>query len=271
MSKDDERRAFLLAICERPEDDTARLVFADWLDEQGESERAEFIRIGIELAKGVCRRPVKRKAHEQWHDCGKCEGCNFRKFAKMSRSDIRARESEILLRDDWLNATEWFRAGELELINVYNRPPRVTLGTEVPGPTRAVFRCDYARGFLSRVECTAADFLKHAAGLFAAHPIEEVRLAGKRPNEDLPNASGRIVGRRSYDWWPQADGTETDGIPEEIFDVMATIAPKRLITWPDGERCLESESVEEAVSLLSRACVKWGRRQAGLEVQPVAA
>lgn len=39
-----EREAFLAAIRAAPDDDLPRLVFADWLDEQGEGERAEFIR-----------------------------------------------------------------------------------------------------------------------------------------------------------------------------------------------------------------------------------
>jgi uncharacterized protein (TIGR02996 family) len=45
-----EREAFLHAICENPDDDTPRLVFADWLDEHGEADRAEFIRLQIEIA-----------------------------------------------------------------------------------------------------------------------------------------------------------------------------------------------------------------------------
>jgi uncharacterized protein (TIGR02996 family) len=43
--------AFLAAIADRPDDDLPRLVFADWLDEHGQPERAEFIRVQIELAK----------------------------------------------------------------------------------------------------------------------------------------------------------------------------------------------------------------------------
>lgn len=43
--------ALLRTICERPDDDFARLVFADWLEEGGETERSEFIRVQIELAK----------------------------------------------------------------------------------------------------------------------------------------------------------------------------------------------------------------------------
>jgi uncharacterized protein (TIGR02996 family) len=41
--------AFLQAIREDPEDDAPRLIYADWLDEHGEAERAEFIRVQCEL------------------------------------------------------------------------------------------------------------------------------------------------------------------------------------------------------------------------------
>jgi uncharacterized protein (TIGR02996 family) len=43
--------AFLQAICAKPEDDTPRLVYADWLEEQGDTDRAEFIRVQCELEK----------------------------------------------------------------------------------------------------------------------------------------------------------------------------------------------------------------------------
>ena len=40
-----ERDAFLKAILADPDDDTPRLVYADWLTEHGEESRAEFIRL----------------------------------------------------------------------------------------------------------------------------------------------------------------------------------------------------------------------------------
>jgi uncharacterized protein (TIGR02996 family) len=43
--------AFLQAIREAPDDDTPRLVFADWLDDHGQVDRAEFIRVGCTLAR----------------------------------------------------------------------------------------------------------------------------------------------------------------------------------------------------------------------------
>ena len=43
--------AFLQAVLADPEDDAPRLIYADWLDEQGEGERAEFIRVQCALAR----------------------------------------------------------------------------------------------------------------------------------------------------------------------------------------------------------------------------
>lgn len=44
-------RQFIASIQDAPEDDVPRLVFADWLEENGESARAEFIRVQCELAR----------------------------------------------------------------------------------------------------------------------------------------------------------------------------------------------------------------------------
>ena len=43
--------AFLQDILERPEEDAPRLVYADWLDDQGRATQAELIRVQIELAR----------------------------------------------------------------------------------------------------------------------------------------------------------------------------------------------------------------------------
>ena len=44
MTATTDRAALYAGILERPDDDVARLVYADWLEENGEAERAEFIR-----------------------------------------------------------------------------------------------------------------------------------------------------------------------------------------------------------------------------------
>jgi uncharacterized protein (TIGR02996 family) len=47
----DDRAALLAAVCDRPDDDTPRLVFADWLDDHGDADYARFIRAQIELSR----------------------------------------------------------------------------------------------------------------------------------------------------------------------------------------------------------------------------
>ena len=42
---------FLNAILDAPDDDAPRLLFADWLEERGDPDRAEFIRVQIALAR----------------------------------------------------------------------------------------------------------------------------------------------------------------------------------------------------------------------------
>ncbi len=90
--------AFLAAIADRPDDDLPRLVYADWLDENGDPVRAEFIRVQIELAKVSAFDP--------------------------RRAALRAREAELSLHKDAWGLPEFrgqsqvFRRGFVELVNV---------------------------------------------------------------------------------------------------------------------------------------------------------
>lgn len=47
-----DREALLSAVIATPKDDLPRLVFADWLEENGEAERAEFIRVQCQISEG---------------------------------------------------------------------------------------------------------------------------------------------------------------------------------------------------------------------------
>lgn len=48
MAIPERERAFLEQILAQPDDDSPRMIFADWLEETGQSDRAEFIRVQIE-------------------------------------------------------------------------------------------------------------------------------------------------------------------------------------------------------------------------------
>src|SRR5580704_9481671 len=59
---------FLRAVLDAPGDDLPRLIYADWLDEHGDPDRAEFIRSQIELARlprsAPGRKPLRARAAE---------------------------------------------------------------------------------------------------------------------------------------------------------------------------------------------------------------
>jgi uncharacterized protein (TIGR02996 family) len=56
-------QAILRTIVENPHDDAPRLVYADWLEEHGRVERAEFIRLQCALDR---MSPAEKQAHFNW-------------------------------------------------------------------------------------------------------------------------------------------------------------------------------------------------------------
>jgi uncharacterized protein (TIGR02996 family) len=63
--------ALLRAICEHPDDDTPRLIFADFLEENGDSDRAAFVRAQVELARTPAWEPFAvlcRHRRTEWFD-----------------------------------------------------------------------------------------------------------------------------------------------------------------------------------------------------------
>src|SRR5262245_4562103 len=89
-----QEQAFLDAIGEEPEDDAPRLVYADWLDDQGQGHRAEFIRLQCRLARMDENDP--------------------------DRIDLELREADLLFvyRYQWPELPEWSR---LMLRNAFRR------------------------------------------------------------------------------------------------------------------------------------------------------
>lgn len=74
----DTKTDLMRAIIESPDDDTPRLIFADWLEENGEEKRAEFIRVQIGLEKSKGHSWTGQQVHENNDVCG-CSYCIFRR------------------------------------------------------------------------------------------------------------------------------------------------------------------------------------------------
>jgi uncharacterized protein (TIGR02996 family) len=102
----DTGTALFAALCDSPEDDARRLVYADWLEENGHSPRAESIRLSVH------QRQLDNQSLEAWN--------------------IGARLHEIhkLFGDDWnkqlprIKGVEWYPSysGLCQGITVYSAP-----------------------------------------------------------------------------------------------------------------------------------------------------
>lgn len=142
-----EAEAFLKRIRAFPDDDPPRLIFADWLEEQGDSagpawgsDRAKFIRVQIALA-----RLAEEDADPTVADSpGRAERDETRKR-------LREAENELLAAHE----AEW------------------TAPFRVRGlASGAVFR----RGFVEKVNVEARTFAHRAPELFEAGPLRHVQL-----------------------------------------------------------------------------------------------
>ena len=129
--------ALLREVLRVPDEDTPRLVYADWLQEQGEGERAEFIRASIRLS-------LARPGHEWGY--GSPPGA--------SGSDER---------------TMFDFAGKGVFASVMEAVP-------TPAYWTIARNLKVVRGFVSEIHCTAEDWIAHAATILAAHPVARVTL-----------------------------------------------------------------------------------------------
>ncbi|HEY7315625.1 MAG TPA: TIGR02996 domain-containing protein [Gemmataceae bacterium] len=152
--------AFLQAIREAPDDDAPRLIYADWLEEHGQTDRAEFIRI-------QCRRFGISDMDP-------------------NAPGLQARAEE-LLRDNWdvwvgplreLVGPRYDRYGEMWLREEYN-----------PEGLRR-----FQRGFVDAIILEVEHFLNHANELLVRVPLRALGLWGAgghaRALADCPHLAG---------------------------------------------------------------------------------
>ena len=139
---DPEWSALLKAVADSPADDLPRLVAADWLDDRGDPERAEFIRLQC---------AVEAEADPK-----------------------RVREVEWKIRTLWnsLDGQLWAVEACPNLVTMEFASPGSLHALTVQHTERVLFR----RGFPEVVTCPAVDWLMHGAGIVPRQPVRRVRL-----------------------------------------------------------------------------------------------
>src|SRR5690348_3029901 len=143
-------------ILSNPEDDSPRLILADWLDERGQpgdAERAEFIRVQCVLATYSPPSPLCVEA-----------GCGV-------SVAVHTGESDVIHHPDCRWAALQARAAELlklEVNWIHEVPKRIW--------TAATFSRTWQRGFISALNSDAAEWAAAGFLLLRSHPVEELTL-----------------------------------------------------------------------------------------------
>jgi uncharacterized protein (TIGR02996 family) len=229
------RNSFIRSIIAAPEDDAPRLIYADWLDEHGEPERADFIRTECRLARLPCTQAT--------------DPCSLSSGTMVSKSDC---PNCLKARPLWWRRLELWKAHVRAMFR-----EEISLGFTVSlGEERhpAGLVGTVHRGFVSAIAMTTRAFLDRAATLFAAYPITAVRLTDRHP-ESSPRGQVR--------WVDMSAG---------LARALAAGPPRRLAPGPDVPPQLFAAglprspfaSVAQANAALSVACVRHGRQIAGL-------
>jgi uncharacterized protein (TIGR02996 family) len=158
----DIEQSFVEDIVARPDDDAPRLIFADWLEDHGDPQRAEFIR-------RQCERAAKlgdAGELQSWLDCRPTVSYGSRREHPFAHSILGALDVDESAWSD----TEG-RSLEAHLEETGRE--RWLRGLSLP----IAFR----RGFPERIETGAYEYLQHADILERIAPVQAIRLVDFSP------------------------------------------------------------------------------------------
>lgn len=215
----------LQAIIVEPDDDLHRLAYADWCEENGQPERAEFIRLQIAL----------------WNEqrdcnCGSTQGGHTFRGGQHHNGPCAASQLRVEVDGKWKRA-------DLIAVNLWsaNRRKWVGIGEDHhPLECLAASLNQYARGFIRKVECTHDLWVDHGKRICASHPIEDVRLTSKKP------------------WYDPAYGDFSWHLVfSEYAGTLASMGIQDCIHKHLFRISFDTE--ESALAALAKACIAYGR------------
>ena len=209
-----DRDALLAAIIANPDEDTPRLAYADLIQEAGEEERAEFIRVQCELA---------RMGHTH-EDLSKAMNL-YARYLKRAPVALNAKTpATLLLRVHIaLENHAWNWMGQPSFCVVAGG--FATICDTAADGLRGT--AEFRRGFVEHITCTAADWLAHADGILKQHPVRKVVLT-TRPYRmrfvTVGNHSHRVF------LLPEQWHAEE---PYAMFDTVEQVANELARKWGD--------------------------------------
>lgn len=284
--------ALLAAVLDRPGDDTPRLVYADWLDDHGDPDRAEFIRVGVQIANAT---------EHCYHDLTRPPDCPVCHMHERAADLARGVVVNVAGDHDQLAWERWAELPGFSCLNLMGN--RAADGIEArprlrdrPGGNYFRFR----RGLVDELRVASLDVLLGgecgrcggtgmsereyhgvtdddggcaactgtgrtpgiARGVFARHPVVTLAVADLRPWH---------VSMGGWHWWERAatiNHVDRRSVPPpDVFAAMWERHPAEREEW-DGVRHLCFDPTDEwerpAIDALSHALVDHCRGLVGL-------
>lgn len=224
---------FLSAIIADPDDDTVRLVMADWLEESGQADRGAFIRTQVELADDL--------RHHGHRYC--TEGsCVHAPAERCTTAGLRRREHALFT---WHNIERWF--GHRPWLRTTVDP------TEFARLSHdGIFAMMVRRGFVERVTLSCRDWLEHGPALVRQQPITAVNLPPLQPWSNSTAFS--FDAPHGYEASAEWSTCSPYHIPPAIWDAMEADA---VAFTPRRWKAFRTR--EGAVAGLSRAAISWAK------------
>lgn len=219
-----ERAGLLADILANPEDDTPRLIYADWLEDGGEPAKAEFIRVQVEMATFLATLDNKHMFNRRWQQLSRCQ---------------QALEAEI-----------GHDLGK-EVATALNLPfPEDSLFTACEGDKRDVISWKWRRGFVESVKLPLTYWLNRGPALVRLQPLTRVEISDRRP---FPVAN-------SWRWFSSNAFTEASvaahTLPAALHACLQQVVPKLF-----GSVYTAYPAQQVAVDTLSAACLAWARKE----------
>lgn len=261
--------AFRRAIIASPEDDLPRLVYADHLDELGEADRAEFIRVQCRIAELGEGEPDCNRFNDN-HGC-ECDECT----RWYNVEALRRREEKL-----WKLVNGQFTRDPSAVFNLapefYVRgiTAKVTRGfiDTLRGPLTAFWEereCRRCRGdtiirvtdpsvgltrYSAEARCPDCGPTGRVSGPTAAlvelarrEPVRSISLTGKTPDDSANTIT-------TWSWWASEDADAPDGLPSSLFALLPGDA---LSDWGEWRKSYSTEA--EAIAAPGTALIRAAR------------
>lgn len=273
-----ERESFLAAIIADPQEDAPRLIFADWLEEHGERDRAEFIRVQCELAM-TPESPIKTPGNifqlsdeeYDWWNCAAAKPCRFDPFTKTGElcryHALKKREQEL----HEAHILSWLGVELLDLCSLYDYLDVTNFDSAGGSEIQRVYRDIspvWRRGFIAEITLSCQDCLQHGEQLLRSTPLEKVTLthvtAGVTLHEGYGLTCSVVPYPHAADSTPPVKLSVRDGglwyetKPDADQDAFLIRIIPRELTWLDytPNAIVDRQTIEDSWHSYQQRCIR---------------